>query len=140
MTYDPAYTRQPILPGALNTVCNPSRAHAYPVNRYAGSSLDYTNGGLTAFAYLSLIGSGKNYQLKTTAQKYYFVINSTEAVVHFNQSLYPGKILSPVNLTGPTNGSTMTPNGAVFNCDPVQNAVGYQLLFGSDPSRVMDFT
>ena len=34
----------------------------------------------------------------------------------------------------------MTTNGAVFSCEPVENAVGYQLLFGSDPDRVMDYT
>src|SRR5262249_3451465 len=128
---DPGHTRQPALPGALNVVCNPARAHAYPVNRYVTSSLDYTNGGLTGFAYLSLIGGGKNYQLKTSSQKYYFTINSSEAIVFFNQSLYPGKILAPVILSGPTNGTTISPAGAVFTCAPVQNATGYQLLFGS---------
>src|SRR5262249_30268949 len=59
--------------------------------------------------------------------------------VFFNQSLYPGKILAPVILSGPTNGTTISPAGAVFTCAPVQNATGYQLLFGSDPDRVMDF-
>ena len=137
---DPAHTRQPILPGAFNIVCNPARDHAYPVQRYATSSLDYTNGGLTAFAYLSLIGGGKNFQLNTASQKYYFVINSTESIVFFNQSLYPGKILAPVNLAGPADADTISTNGAVFSCEPVQNAVRYQLLFGSNPDRVMDYT
>ena len=136
---DPAHTRQPILPGAFNIVCNPPRDHAYPVQRYASSSLDYTNGGLTAFAYLSLIGSGKNYQLNTAAQKYYFVINTAASLVFFNQSLYPGKILAPVKLTGPADGNTLDPNGATFGCGIVENAVHYQLLFGSSPDRVMDF-
>jgi hypothetical protein len=137
---DPAHTRQPALNGALNVVCNPARAHAYPVNRYASSSLEYTNGGLTAFAYLSLIGDGKNYQLKTSPQKYNFTINSSESIVFLNQSLYPGKILAPVLLNGPADGDTITPGGAIFSCESVQNATGYQLLFGADPSRVMDFT
>lgn len=137
---DPGFTRQPILPGAFNIVCNPARAHSYPVQRYATSSLDYTNGGLTAFAYLSVIGSGKNFQLNTTSQKYYFVIDSTESVVFFNQSLYPGKILAPVQLTGPADGNALNTNGAVFSCQPVQNAVRYQLLFGSNSDRVMDYS
>jgi K319L-like, PKD domain len=137
---DPGHTRQPILPGAFNIICNPPRDHAYPVQRYATSSLDYTNGGLTAFAYLSLVGGGKNFQLNTASQKYYFVIDSTESIVFFNQSLYPGKILAPVKLTGPADGSTIATNGAVFSCDAVQNAVHYQLLFGSNPDRVMDYT
>jgi hypothetical protein len=137
---DPGHTRQPILPGAFNIICNPARGHSYPVQRYATSSLDYTNGGLTAFAYLSLVGGGKNFQLNTASQKYYFVIDSTESIVFFNQSLYPGKILAPVKLTGPADGSTIATNGAVFSCDTVQNAVHYQLLFGSNPDRVMDYT
>jgi hypothetical protein len=137
---DPSYARRPVLPGALNIVCNPARSHGYPVNRYAASSLDYTNGGLTAFAYLSLIGSGKNYQLKTASQKYYFVINSTESIVFFNQSSYPGKILAPVTLAGPADGATIDPQGAAFSCGPVENAVGYQLLLGFDPNRVMDYS
>jgi hypothetical protein len=136
---DPGFTRQPILPGAFNIVCNPPRAHSYPVDRYAASSLDYTNGGLTAFGYLSVIGSGKNYQLNTASQKYYFVINTVAALVFFNQSLYPGKILAPVRLKGPADGATIEPNGAAFSCENVENAIRYQLLFGSDPNRVMDY-
>ena len=136
---DPNYARRPILPGALNIVCNPARGHSYPLQRYGSSSLEYTNGGLTAFAYLSVIGRGKNYQLNTASQKYYFVINSAESIVFFNQSLYPGKILAPVRLTGPADGDTLGAGGVAFSCEPVENAVGYQLLFGSDPDRVMDY-
>src|SRR5207244_13606235 len=69
-----------------------------------------------------------------------FTINSTESIVFFNQSLYPGKIMAPVQLTGPADGDTIAPNGAAFSCGLVENAVGYQLLFGSDPNRVMDYT
>ncbi|HXU75111.1 MAG TPA: hypothetical protein VN794_01010, partial [Methylomirabilota bacterium] len=137
---DPGHTRQPILPGAFNIVCNPARAHSYPVERYASSSLEYTNGGLTAFAYLSVIGDGKNYQLNTASQKYYFVINAFASIVFFNQSVYPGKILAPVNLTGPADGSTLGTGGVALGCGNVENAVRYQLLFGSSPDRVMDYT
>lgn len=136
---DPTHSLASYIPGALNVTCNPARDHAYPVSTYATSSLDYQNGGLTAFAYLSAISSGKNYQLKTSTNKYYFVINSAGAIVFYNQSLYPGKILAPVQLTGPADGSTLAPQGAVFGCQTVENAVRYQLLFGYDPSRVMDY-
>ena len=137
---DSHYSPASYLSGALNLTCNPARDHSYPVTRYAASSLDYTNGGLTAFAYLSVIGSGKNYQLNPTANKYYFVINSSEAIVFYNQATYPGKILAPVQLAGPASGSILDTNGATFGCGTVQNAVRYQLLFGSDPNRVMDYT
>jgi hypothetical protein len=137
---DPGHAIQPILPGAFNVICNPARAHSYPIQRYATSSLDYTNGGLTAFAYLSLIGDGKNFQLNTASQKYYFKIDSTESIVYFNQSVYPGKIMSPVTLAGPADGNTLATNGAVFSCETVTNATHYQLLSGSNFDRVMDFT
>ncbi len=137
---DSAYSKASVIPGALNVACNPARSHSYPVNRYASSSLDYTNGGLTAFAYLSLIGSGKNYQLNTSSNKYYFVINSAGAIVFYNQTSYPGKVLAPVQLIGPPHGSTLETNGAAFGCQPVENAARYQLLFGSDPDLVMDYT
>lgn len=137
---DPGHTRQGILPGALNVVCNPPRAHEYPVDRYATNSLDFANGGLCAFGYLSLIGGGKNYQLNTTSQKYYFNIDTNEAIVFTNQSLYPGKIMAPVQLTGPSDGDTITTNGSVFTCGTVQNATHYQLLFGSDPDHIASYT
>jgi len=128
------------IPGALNIVCNPERSHGYPVNRYEFSSLEYTNGGLVAFGYLSVIGDGKNYQLNTASQKYLFIINSAEDIVLHSESSYPGKIMAPVQLTGPADGDTLTAGGATFGCEPVENAVGYQLLFGNDPDRVMDFS
>jgi K319-like protein len=90
--------------------------------------------------YLSVIGSGRNYQLNTATNKYYFAINSSGAIVFVDQSVYPGKILAPVQLTGPDDRSSLAPAGALFSCQPVENAVRYQLLFGNDPSRVMDFT
>src|SRR5262249_50186723 len=51
-----------------------------------------------------------------------------------------GKIMAPVALVGPASGDTIATNGAVFSCSKVENATGYQLIFGSDPNRVMDFT
>jgi len=136
---DPNYSAQPVLPGALNIVCRPSRNHSYPVDRYSSSSLEYENGGMTAFAYLSLIGTGKNYQLNTASNKYYFVINPAESLVFFNQTQYPGKILAPVKLTGATDGATLTTNGLELGCEAVENAVRYQLLLGTNVERVMDF-
>jgi len=139
-SYDPGYPRASIIRGALNTICVPSRQHSYPVGRYSSSSLEYENGGLTAFGYLSVIGAGKNYQLNTASNDYYFKIDATESVVFYNQSSYPGKILAPVQLIGPADGSILDPKGEVLGCNPVENALGYQLLLGSEPYRVMDYT
>jgi hypothetical protein len=137
---DAGYTRQPTIPGAFNIVCNPARTHSYPVQRYSASSLDYTNNGLCAFGYLSVIGTGKNYQLNTASQKYYFNIDTNESIVFANQTVWPGKTLSPVQLTGPADGNTIPTNGAAFSCGTVTNATHYQLLFGSNPDRIMDYT
>jgi hypothetical protein len=137
---DPGYSPASVVPGTLNVVCRPPRQHSYPPDTYASSSLQYTNGGLVAFGYLSVIGDGRNYQLNTSSNKYYFVINSNQDIVFYNQSAYPGKILAPVRLTGPEDGATLPPQGAVLGCQPVENAVGYQLLMGFAPARVMDYS
>ena len=42
-----------------------------------------------------------------------------------------------VNLVGPADGATVDANGAVLSCQPVPNAVNYQLLFGSDPQNMV---
>jgi hypothetical protein len=137
---DPQFSPAALLQGAFNITCSPYRAHAYPVTRYATSSLSYTNGGFVAFGYLSVIGDGKNYQLNPLANKYYFLLNSAEALVYLNATSYPGKILAPVQLSGPADGSIIDTNGTVFGCQAVQNAVRYQLLFGTNRDRVMDFS
>src|SRR5262249_27229102 len=139
LSYDPNFPVTPILAGALNVVCRPPRSHSYPVIRYSTSSPDYENNGLTAFAYLSLIDAGKNYQLDTPTDTDYLAIATNAAVAFFNQSQFPGKILAPVELTGPVDGAILPPVGAAFGCEPVENAVRYQLLLGADPDRVMDY-
>jgi hypothetical protein len=129
-----------VIAGALNVECIPARGHDYPYTRYRDSSLLYANGGLVAFAYLSVIGNGKNYQLNPSQDKYHFVVDSGANIVFADQSLWPGKILAPVQLTGPADGSVLDTNGPAFGCLAVENAVRYQLLLGSDPDRVMDYS
>jgi hypothetical protein len=136
---DPTLSRAAYLAGCLDVTCIPARAHAYPPQRYDTNSLSYGNGGLVAFGYLSVIGDGKNYQLNTASNKYYFAINSTQAITLYSQSSYPGKILAPVILSGPDDGATIGTNGAVLGCGAVENAVRYQVLLGADLHRVMDF-
>ena len=139
LSYDPNFPITPVLPGALNVICRPPRGHSYPVNRYLLSSPDYENHGLTAFAYLSVIGVGRNYQPDTRSQKYQFAIEADESVAFFQTNLYPGKILAPVELTGPADDAILSPTGASCSCEPVANAVRDRLLGGTDPYRVMDY-
>src|SRR5439155_17252561 len=122
---DPGYSPASLIPGALNIDCIPPRQHYYPVGRYSSSSLEYENGGSTAFAYLSVIGAGRNYQLNTSSNKYNFKIDATESIVFYDQTKYPGKILAPVQLLGPADGSIFDPKGEVLDCNPVENAMGY---------------
>jgi hypothetical protein len=55
-------------------------------------------------------------------------------------SSYPGRLPEAVTLVGPEDGAVIDANGMVFSCEVSENAVGYQLLFGSDPDRVMDYS
>ncbi len=136
----PSLPIAPRLPGALNVVCRPPRSHSYPVFRYSTSSPLYENDGLSAFAYLSVIGAGKNYQLNTASENYYFAIEDTESMGFYDFSLFPGQILAPVDLTGPADGAILPPAGTILGCESVENAVRYQVLVGADPFRVMDYT
>jgi hypothetical protein len=52
----------------------------------------------------------------------------------------PGRLPEPVTLVGPEDGAFVDANGVVLSCEVSANAIGYQLLFGSEPYRVMDYT
>lgn len=140
VSYDANYPAATVIPGTLNVVCRPPRSHSYPPIRYRSSSLDYETNGLSAFAYLSVIGAGRNYQLNTAVQKYYLAIEADESLTFFNKAQFPGQILAPVTLTGPADGSILPSSGATFGCEPVDHAVRYQLLVGTDSDRVMDYS
>lgn len=132
------YTQR-VIANTLNVTCIPIRAHDYPPAAYKLASFEYGNGGLVAYAYLSVIGAGKNYQLNTNVFKYYFIDPKIAPFSFFDTNLYPGKILAPVTLVGPSDGDILSSEGASFGCAVCENAVGYHLLFGSDPYRVMDY-
>jgi hypothetical protein len=89
------------------------------------------NGGVTAGYYLSVAGPGKNLQLASDTENYYFEWNSqNDALRFYNESQYPGRIPEAVKLIGPENGTLADANGVVLSCEVSDNAVGYQLLFG----------
>jgi hypothetical protein len=70
-----------------------------------------------------------------TAPQY---LNHTTSTVPASSNAACG-LPEPVTLVGPENGAFVDTDGAVFNCEVSENAIGYQLLFGSDQYRVMDF-
>ncbi|MCP4607255.1 MAG: hypothetical protein GY845_00880 [Planctomycetes bacterium] len=89
------------------------------------------NGGVTAGYYLSVAGPGKNFQLASDPENYYFEWNSqNDALRFYNESQYPGRIPEAVKLVGPADGTLADANGVVLSCEISDNAVGYQLLFG----------
>jgi len=109
-------------------------------NSLTGNDMNYFNGGVVAGAYWSVIGPGKNLQLAPQTDAYYFRWdgNVQSGVMSiFDEALHPGRLPEPVTLVGPVD--VGDPNGVVLTCEESQNAIGYQLLFGPDPYRVMDY-
>jgi len=124
-------------------------AHALPRDWFGNSLTTSTanqfNGGVVGGAYWSVIGPGKNLQLADTPGKSNYIFKwygsaSSGYMDFFNQVSYSGGLPEPVTLVGPADGVFVDANGAVFSCEASENAEGYQLLFGSDPYRVMDYT
>jgi hypothetical protein len=57
----------------------------------------------------------------------------------YDEQNHPGRLPEPVTLVGPEDRAIVDANGAVFSCEVSENAIGYQLLFGFEPYRVMDY-
>ena len=103
------------------------------------------NSGIVAGAYWSVVGPGKNLQLASTPgiETYRFTWYGDEQsgyMDHYNEPNYPGRLPEPVTLIGPPDGTVVDANGVVLSCEVSENAIGYQLLFGSELYRVMDYT
>jgi parallel beta-helix repeat protein len=113
-------------------------------NSLGQANMNRHNSGLVAGAYWSVIGPGKNLQLASTpdTQTYKFQWNGwnpSDYMDFYDEADHSGRLPEPVRLIGPLDGSVVDANGAVFSCEESENAVGYQLLFGPGPDRVMDY-
>ncbi|HUW20926.1 MAG TPA: right-handed parallel beta-helix repeat-containing protein [Sedimentisphaerales bacterium] len=102
------------------------------------------NGGVIAGAYWSVFGPGKNLQLASTPDTMTYRFEwegstQTGYMDFYDESLSPGRLPEPVTLMvgGPTTGPNSAPG--YLTCQESENAVGYQLLMGPDPYRVMDY-
>lgn len=122
--------------------------HYLPPYFYANSlrypDLQEFNHGIIAGAYWSVIGPGKNLQLASTPDvetyKFTWYGDASSGYMDFyDEPNHPGRLPEPVTLVGPEDGALVDANGAVLSCEVSENAVGYQLLFGPDPYRVMDY-
>lgn len=135
-------------PGVLNVSSGLSHSDVPAWVRASATNTAFGafNHGLVAGAYWSVLGPGKNLQLapvrdRTTYQYRWTGTAAAGVMGFFDEATYPGSLPQPVTLGAWVNRSQATGavDGAVLSCHVSENAVGYQLLFGSDPSRVMDF-
>jgi hypothetical protein len=106
------------------------------------SDMNVFNNGVIAGAYWSVVGPGRNLQLASTPEvrsynfrwygdSYSGNMNFCLNVGHLGR--LPGRLPEPVTLIGPEDGASVDANGAVLSCKESENAIGYQLLIGSDP-------
>lgn len=98
------------------------------------------NGGLVAGAYWSVVGPGRNLQLASTpgAIAYQYRWNGAAGRMEFfEDGRATGRLPEPVTLVGPVEADAS--GQAMLTCEFSRNAVTYQLLFGGDPDRVMDY-
>jgi hypothetical protein len=117
-------------------------SYQWYVNSLTPGDLNNFNHGVVAGAYWSVIGPGKNLQLASTpgVQTYRFDWHgqSSSGIMDFDDVLkHPGMLPEPVTLVKPVD--VGDPNGFVLTCEESQNAIGYELLLGTDPYRVMDY-
>jgi hypothetical protein len=111
-------------------------------NSITSIDMNKFNGGVVAGAYWSVVGPGKNLHLNWRAEAYYFEWDGnvqSGSMDFYDETQYPGRLPEPVTLIGPTDGAMVDANGVILSCEVSENAVGYQLLFGSEPYRVMDY-
>lgn len=133
-------------PGILNVqvaVGNHGAPPTWYKNSLTTSTMSVFNDGLIAGTYWSVIGPGKNLQLAVTPHEEIYKFkwqgsNNNGIMEFFDEANYPARLPEPVTLVGPVDAGIA--GGAVLTCQESMNAVGYQLLLGSDPHRVMDFT
>ena len=140
-------------PGTLNAEFpTPPADHGTPNSWYFGSWTPGTpyqaanfNDGLFAGVFFSVIGPGKNLQLETGQSEYYFGWNPpvtpgfsypAGSLVQMSPSLHPARLPGVVELIGPTNGSLAAGGLISLACQPVVNAVKYQILIGPDARHV----
>jgi hypothetical protein len=111
-----------------------------------GSDMNTFNDGVVAGAYWSVIGPGKNLQLASTpdAQTYKFQWYGDASSGYmdlYDEARYPGRLPEPVTLLAWSDALDPNddPTGVVLTCKESGNAVGYELLLGPDPYRIVDY-
>jgi hypothetical protein len=120
-------------------------APSWYITSLSGEDMNQFNNGVIAGAYWSVAGPGKNLQLASTpgVEMYKFKWYGNESSGYmdfFDEPNHPGRLPEPVTIIDPVDDSGIVgADGAVFSCEVSENAVGYQLLFGPEPYRLMDY-
>jgi len=141
-SYDSAYGD--FYPSALNvffgTFSHSLAPEWYHESLSTPESCDF-NGGIVAGAYWSVIGPGKNLQLASfqNTDLYTFFWAGTETSGQMRPFSQTPGMLEPVTLYVIEPVDVGEPNGLVLTCARSKNAVGYELLFGTDPYSIMDY-
>jgi len=118
-------------------------AHNWYSASLIGSDMNNFHHGIVAGAYWSVVGPGKNLQLASTpdVQTYNFQWyghSSSGYMDLYDEPNYPGRLPEPVTLWSWRDG--LDSEGIILTCKESENAVGYQLLLGPDPYRIIDYT
>lgn len=111
-------------------------------NSFAYPDMNIYNGGVVAGAYWSPLGPGRNLHLAQSgdAQIYFFKWYGTETSGYmdfYNESLYPARLPEPVELVKPVY--VEDDRSYLLTCEESENAVGYELLVGSDPYSITEY-
>jgi len=133
-----------LLPGALSVRFvggSHSTPHYWFNNSIAPDAWvvsDIFNHGITAGAFISVIGPARDLRLPRETYAYHFKWTTSEpgTLTFFDKARSPGRLPRPVALKGPRDGAKLGPKGAVFSCLPSENATAYRLLFGRDPRKL----
>jgi len=148
--YVSTVTSQPPFHNSILNMATQVSRHSFAPEWYKVSlivdDMKEFNNGLVAGAYWSVVGPGKNLQLASTPEapvyefKWYGSLSSGY-MDYYDRLTYPAGLPEPVTLLVWSDALDPNdePTGALLTCKESENAVGYELLFGSEPDRVMGY-
>jgi hypothetical protein len=118
-------------------------ASGWYANSLTLTEMNNFNHGVVAGAYWSVIGPGKNLQLVSTPDEQIYRFNwygdaSSGYMDFYGEPNHPGMLPEPVTLLSWRD--RLDSKAVVLTCRESENAVGYELLLGPDPYRVMDYS
>lgn len=110
-------------------------------NSLTSNDTNLFNNGVVGGAYWSVVGPGKNLQLASHSNVFFYLDwdgNTTKGRMQlYNETKYPARLPEPVTLIEPN--FVEDSNGVILTCEESENAIGYELLLDTNPYRVMDY-